>query len=270
MKFKGKVALWFWFIMLAGEAILLQSLLTPEGGRSIGIIVAVFYNIIFLPIVFRNYVEISDDKVTVVFGFGKDSIAISEITEVYRTCNPISSSAASLDRIVIKGKRQEMMCAVRDKEKFFAHLKEKNPKIVIDSVTRVKGKITIEKVSVIFCIAIFVVVGIVLMTGDINMEYNDSSFTIKASYWNDLEIKYDEIESIEYWDEKVSGSRIGGFGSFRLLMGHFKNDEFGSYTRYTYADCDAGVVLLVNGRKVVISGKDKESTREIYDELMRR
>lgn len=270
MKFKGKVDVWFWIIMLFGEVLLLSSLLTPEGGRMIGLTVLVFYNIIFLPLVLRNYVEVSEDKVTIVFGFGKDSILLSDIVEVYRTHNPISSSAASLDRIVIKGKRGEIMCAVRDKESFFSCLKEKNPEITIDTEVNFRGTSKLQKVSMIFMAAIFVIVGIVLTTGNIEIVYHEPSFTIKASYWYDEEIFYDEIERIEYRDEKVSGSRTAGFGSLRLLMGEFNNDEFGNYTRYTYENCDAGVVLLVDGREVVISGKDKKTTRKIYEELMNR
>ena len=270
MKFKGKIDLWFWIVMLLGETLIISSLFAPEGGIIIGIVITVFYNIIFFPFVFRNYVEVTDEKVIVVFGFSKESIAISEIQEAYRTNNPIASSAASLDRIVIKGSQKTMMCALQDKDSFFTYLKDQNPNIDIDYSRKGKGTNTVTKVSVIFCFIVFVLVGILLLTGDINVEYAEDSFTIKSSYWYDKEISYAEIEGIEYCDEKVSGSRTGGFGSFRLLVGDFKNDEFGNYTRYTYADCDAGVVLLVNGREIVISGKDKESTRKIYEELMKR
>lgn len=268
MKFKGKIDAWFWIVMLLGEALILAALFTPEDGRIIGILVLVFYNIIFLPFVFRNYVEVTEEKVSIAFGFSKESIAISEIQEVYETNNPISSSAASLDRIVIKGRQKTMMCAVREKERFFTYLKEKNPDIVFGN--RGKGTDVITKFSLIFCVIIFVAVGILLLTGDIQMEYREDSFTIKASYWYDEEIEYAEIESIQYVDEKVSGSRTGGFASFRLLLGNFENDEYGNYTRYTYANCEAGVVLFVDDREVVISGKDKESTKEIYEELVKR
>ena len=269
MRFKGKVDLWFWAVMLFGDVLMLGSVFTP--GLSIVMIISfIVYNVIFIPLVARNYVEISDDRLTVVCGFSKDSIGLSEIQEVYRTNNPVASSAASLDRIVIRGRQKMLMCAVKDREGFFNYLEEKNPDIKINRSKKGKGFNMASKVGVGFMIAVFVIVGVFLLTGNVEMEYGTDSFVIKASYWYDKEIEYAEIESIEYVDEKVSGSRTGGVGTFRLLLGDFNNKEYGNYTRYTYTNCDAGVVLLVKDREVVISGKDKESTKAIYEELMNR
>ncbi|MBU9745553.1 PH domain-containing protein [Lachnospiraceae bacterium ASD3451] len=58
-------------------------------------------NLIFLPNLIRNRVEIRDDKLYLYFGFFKDSMEIASIKEVRKTHNPISSSAASLDRLLI-------------------------------------------------------------------------------------------------------------------------------------------------------------------------
>lgn len=270
MRYKGKIDLWFWIVMLAGEAIFLGALLDLEGGSMIGIIALTVYNVTFLPFVFRNYVEITDDKLILAFGFSKECILLSEIEEVYQTHNPIASSAASLDRIVIVGRKKRLMCAVKEKEKLFSYLSEKNPNITMNLKTKKHSVNKLEKGSIIFCLVIFAIAGVLLFTGDIEISYQESSFTIEASYWYDKEVAYDEIDEIEYRDEKVSGSRIGGFGSFRLLLGDFKNDEFGNYTRYTYKNCEAGVVLWIDGRELVISGKDKESTRMIYEELVKR
>lgn len=269
MRFKGKVDLWFWAVMLFGDVLMLGSVFTP--GLSIVMIISfIVYNVIFIPLVARNYLEISDDELTVVCGFSKECISLGEIQEVYRTNNPVASSAASLDRIVIRGRQKMLMCAVKDREGFFNYLEEKNPDIKINRSKKGKGFNMASKVGVGFMIAVFVIVGVFLLTGNVEMEYGTDSFTIKASYWYDKEIEYAEIQSIEYVDEKVSGSRTGGVGSFRLLLGDFNNKEYGNYTRYTYTNCDAGVVLLVKDREVVISGKDKESTKAIYEELMNR
>ena len=54
-----------------------------------------------------------------------------------------------------------------------------------------------------------------------------------------------------------------GFGSGRLSMGTFKNDEFGTYTRYTYNGCDECIVISVDDKILVLNGKDEYSTREI-------
>ena len=160
------------------------------------------------------------------------------------------------------------MCCEGEGQTLF--LFEKNPEIEMNEKAEKHGATKLEKGTFLFTLAVFAVVGILLTTGDIHIKYKENTFAIEASYATDMEISYDEIEHIEYRDEKVSGSRVGGFASFRLMMGKYKNDEFGKYTRYTYAKCDAGVVLTVGDRNVVISGKDKESTKEIYEELTTR
>lgn len=107
-----------------------------------------------------------------------------------------------------------------------------------------------------------------LFIGSMKIQYGETSFNISTAFWEDLSVNYADIESIEYRDKKVSGSRTLGFGNLRLLMGTFQNGEYGQYTRYTYAKCDSSVILNVNGRILVISGKDTESTKVIYNELV--
>lgn len=123
------------------------------------------------------------------------------------------------------------------------------------------------KVSLAIAAVILVFVGIMLFSGDIALQYEEASFTIQASYWKDLTVDYAAVDSIEYREERVSGSRTNGFGSPRLLMGTFQNDEFGYYTRYTYTGCDAAVVLYVGDRVLVLSGADAAGTQAIYEQL---
>lgn len=126
------------------------------------------------------------------------------------------------------------------------------------------------KISGSFTAVILVGVAILLFTGSLKVEYGDTSFSVEASYWGDLTIPYEEIDSIELRRENVPGSRVGGFGSFRLLMGSFENDEFGRYTRYTYTNCNACIVLTADGRVFVISGSDETATEAIYEALTDR
>lgn len=134
----------------------------------------------------------------------------------------------------------------------------------------IKRNKMVTKWSLIFTAAVFIIVGILLVTGDINFHCEEEELVIEASYYADMTIGYDKIQEVEYREGYLKGSRTGGFGSFRLLMGGFENKEFGSYIRYTYTDCHAYIVLRVAGKKnpVIIAGEDKEATKEIYSRLV--
>ena len=266
MRFKGKVDLWFWIAMIIGDGILISAILSEPDSIAclVGLIV---YNMAFLPFVLRNYVDVSDEHVTIVFGFIKQSISLSELTEVRRTKNPISSTAASLDRIILKGNHKSMMCAVRDRDDFLDLLKRKNPAVQIYSKRQKTENSWLEKGVLIFCLLTAVIVVVLLFTGNITYEYRDRAFSIKASYWADKEIAYEDITQISYTDKNVDGKRVGGFGSFRLQMGNFKNEEYGKYKRYTYTQCDAAVILSTGEDIFVLSGENQEETQALYRKL---
>lgn len=127
-----------------------------------------------------------------------------------------------------------------------------------------------KKVSIgvlIFTAVVAVFVAVMLFTGNLHYRFDDDSFTVEASYFDDLTVKYDAIDSIEYRDGNVDGTRTFGVGSFRLLMGTFENEEFGTYTRYTYYRPEACIILSVNGKTLVLSGSSAKSTRNLYDTL---
>ncbi len=132
MRIKGKTSWWFWLVYVAATGVTLYGLIFSR--ESIGALVLGMMTIqaVFLPIVLRNYVMIEGGKLTVYFGLGKESIPIEEIVEIRRTCDPIASSAASLDRLVIKSRRQEVMCSVCDKDQLFQTLLKLNPNIKIN------------------------------------------------------------------------------------------------------------------------------------------
>jgi len=142
------------------------------------------------------------------------------------------------------------------------------PPEITEADRRKSRRITVA--ATVFTAAVMIPVCIMLFTGSITPEYGEDAVLIRASYWSDLSIRYEDITSIEYRTEDVPGSRTGGLGSFRLLLGSFRNQEFGYYTRYTYTDCDACVVLTERGKTVVLSGESTDATRAIYDALCGR
>ena len=108
----------------------------------------------------------------------------------------------------------------------------------------------------------------IMFTGDIDAELNDTSFTVIASYYDDITIEYKSIDSIELRENDSVGARTYGFASPRLLMGNFKNDEFGKYTRYSYANQDCCIVLKAKEKILVISLRNENATRQLYEELI--
>ena len=131
---------------------------------------------------------------------------------------------------------------------------------------KIARNVTLTAVGVLLAgamIFIFVLAGF-------DIGYTDTSFTVDATGWNDVTVNYADIDAIEYRDSCAVGMRTYGFGDIPVQLGVYTNEEFGSYTRFAYAGCDAAVVLSVDGQILVLNGKDAVSTKAIYDELMAR
>lgn len=127
-------------------------------------------------------------------------------------------------------------------------------------------KITII-VTVIISVVVAIISFIVMFTGKIEPTLNDTSLCVKASYWQDMTLDYEDIDSIEYRENGVVGERIMGFGSAKLLIGNFQNEEFGDYTRYTYTGKKPCVVIKSDGKTIVVGADDAQTVKSIYDRI---
>lgn len=129
MKFKGKVAAWFYiliFFVLVMQYPILFSIykdgITVDSMISLVIIVLLIA--IFISIIFINYVELYDEYMLIVFSFIKKKIYYEDIISLTETNNPLSSLAASLDRIEIKCKKEtSVMISIVDKKSFYKEIK---------------------------------------------------------------------------------------------------------------------------------------------------
>ena len=130
-----------------------------------------------------------------------------------------------------------------------------------------KSQKSIGVIALIVSVILVIGVCIGMFMGKIETALNDTSLTVKASMWEDLTLDYEDIDSVEYRENGVDGERIMGVGTARLLIGSFRNDEFGLYTRYTYTGDKPCVVIRANGRTVVLGSDDEQTVKEIYDRI---
>ena len=122
-------------------------------------------------------------------------------------------------------------------------------------------------------VGVLAFVAVALVAGSAEVVFGEDSLTVEASFWQDMTISYDSIESVSYEtgeEMPAAGIRTYGLGNLRMLMGTFANDAYGSYTRYTYDSCDDCVVLNVSGMTVVLNGPSVDDTRQICQELTAR
>lgn len=127
-----------------------------------------------------------------------------------------------------------------------------------------------KPVSIALIIVVLAGAAVLMFTGNIKAHYSEETVVFESTYWDDIEIKYSDITAIEYRETNDDGNRIFGFGSARLQLGEYKNDEFGNYIRCCYTACDAVIVIKTKDEVYLVNRLDAEITKEIYNEILAR
>ncbi len=145
--------------------------------------------------------------------------------------------------------------------------KHKAEGIEYEPVFNRKSDKAAKRITAVFVPLILVGVAFLMFTGDIEIQYNETDFQIISTYSENLTIRYEDVDSIEYRENFNVGFREMGFASAKLSLGTFKNDEFGRYTLFGYAQSSGAVVLRQGDRVLVIVGETADETFEIYTKL---
>ena len=132
----------------------------------------------------------------------------------------------------------------------------------------VNGKAS--KISLVALVLVLVLTSWLMLSGSIEVVLGEESFTIEASFLDDITVDYNAIDTVEYREGNVDGIRLMGYGSAKLLLGTFENEEFGRYTRYTYANPESCIVLRSGEQVLVFCGNDAQETTEIYNHLTQK
>ena len=106
-----------------------------------------------------------------------------------------------------------------------------------------------------------------MFIGNIEYTFTGDSLTVKTAFFSDAAIDCEDILSVTYREEGVPGTRTYGFGSARLLLGHFHNDELGDYLRYTYTGNHPAIIIDTGDQKVVIGTDNAADTLALYEQI---
>lgn len=140
----------------------------------------------------------------------------------------------------------------------------------VKKMPEMKHSKAIKVVSIVAVAVVLVFVAILMFTGDITVEYGDTSFTVDSTYMSALTVDYLTVDAVKYRDDIDFGVRVFGFGGAKLLAGRFQNKEFGDYTLYAYTTSKDAVVISADGKTLVIGGQNEAQTKAIYDEILSR
>ena len=150
---------------------------------------------------------------------------------------------------------------------YYVYKEQQKNGIVYVTPPRSKAEKIAVRISAVIVSIILIGVAVLMFTGNIEVNCEDTSFKINATYWTDIEVDYSDIDTIEYRQDLDVGVRTNGFGSARLSMGIFENEEFGSYTLYSYTGAKEYIVITSDDETLVIGMSDTNDTKAIYDTI---
>lgn len=121
----------------------------------------------------------------------------------------------------------------------------------------------------ILAFVLVLIFALTMFTGEINYEFKENILNINASYHKSLDIKYSDIDSIEFRVNSDIGKRDGAFVSNKLLLGSFKSERYGEYIRYSYKDISSSIIIKSKGTTIILNAKTDSGTKELYSEILK-
>lgn len=127
-------------------------------------------------------------------------------------------------------------------------------------------------ISAVILGVILAVLLFIMFSGEVDITYNEDSFTVDSMYCSPKTINYSDITGVWYFEEYIEGDKISGFNSAKLMLGKYKNESLESYDRYTYTGNNAFVVVETTDKEqkshyTVLGKSSFEDTAEVYHKL---
>lgn len=122
--------------------------------------------------------------------------------------------------------------------------------------------------SIVMVILVLAFVAVLMFTGEVTAELREDRIVVDSNYYSSATVKLEDITGIEYRDTFDKGWREFGFGSARLSMGRFANEEFGDYTIYAYNKNPQCIVVTTKRKALVFNLETPEETKALYGEIV--
>jgi hypothetical protein len=114
---------------------------------------------------------------------------------------------------------------------------------------------------------LIIIMTVFMFSGNLEFTLDDASIAVKSSFTADFAYDYADIVSAELRNDVPVGTKVVGFNSAKLLLGDFRNSEFGMYERYTYTQAKTCIVMTIEGGVVVIGAETDEETMAMFDKI---
>lgn len=128
--FKGKNAIWFYLTFILYNVIPFASWPWDLGLLIILVIYYLIGDLIFIPCMINNKIELYDDYFIFHYMFSKQKVMLKDIKTIKKSHSFIASSANSLDRIYIETKNQSMYISLKENDEFIRLVNEKREHIL--------------------------------------------------------------------------------------------------------------------------------------------
>lgn len=126
-EYRGKNSWWLIIIVIIYNVIPLKGILKVDFSSNWWVVALYLAycagNILMIPIIINNKIQLFDDYFIFYYGFSKEIIYLKDIVEIKKSHNIVASSANSLDRIHIVTKNKEMYVSLKDNDGFIKTIK---------------------------------------------------------------------------------------------------------------------------------------------------
>lgn len=122
-RFRGKNAWWLILIFIISNILPLNILFKADVTFDIVLLSTflfyyIVFDVIFVPILIRNHIDLYEDYFIFYYGFSKRKVMIQKIKKIEKNRDMTASSANSLDRIYIETKDDEFMISLKENNEF--------------------------------------------------------------------------------------------------------------------------------------------------------